>query len=85
MASVTATISEETEQLLDGAVAAGLYTGRSDGIRDALRSYLESNPELARAVAVELYAQDQLDRLTASQFAGVSVEEFDELTGETDG
>ena len=76
MPNVTATIPEETDRLLEGAVEAGLYTGRSDGIRDALRSYFQANPDLARDIAIELYSQGKIDFFTATRLAHESVGEF---------
>ena len=76
MARVSATISNETEQLLSGAIEAGLYTGRSDAVRDAIRSFVDEQPELAKEIAVELYLQDKVGLLTASRLAQVSVRQF---------
>lgn len=76
MARVSATISNETEQLLSGAIEAGLYTGRSDAVRDAIRSFVDERPELAKEIAVELYLQDKVGLLTASRLAQVSVRQF---------
>lgn len=76
MARVSATISNETEQLLSGAVEAGLYTGRSDAVRDAIRSFVDERLELAKEIAVELYLQDKVGLLTASRLAQMSVKEF---------
>lgn len=76
MPRVSATISNETEQLLSGAVEAGLYTGRSDAVRDAIRSFVDDRPELAKEIAVELYVQDKVELLTASRLAQVSVREL---------
>lgn len=76
MARVSATISNETEQLLSGAIEAGLYTGRSDAVRDAIRSFVDERPELAKEIAVELYLQDKVELLTASRLAQVSVRQF---------
>lgn len=83
MPNVTATIAEDTEKILDGVVEAGLYTGRSDGIRNALRSYFESNSDLALEIAIHLYSHGEVDYITASRLAGVPIGEFrNEVTDE---
>lgn len=67
MPQVTVSISEDASRLIDGAVEAGLYSGRSDAVRDHLRSYIRSNPELADQVIV--FATD-------SQWEGPVAEEM---------
>lgn len=79
MPRVSATISNETEQMLSGAVEAGLYTGKSDAVRDAIRSFVDARPELAKDIAVELYLQDKVGLLTASRLAQVPLREFRSL------
>lgn len=75
MAQVTTSLSENTEKLLDGAVLAGIYTGRSDGIREALRTYFRRNPELTQKIVLELYNQGEIDYLTAKRIESISAKE----------
>jgi len=79
MPRVSATISNETERLLSGAVEAGIYTGKSDAVRDAVRSLVDERPELANRLAIELYRRDEIDLVTASRLAQVSGTEFREI------
>lgn len=86
MPQVTASISDDASKLLDGVVSAGLYSGRSDAVRDYLRSYIRSNPGLAQEIAIELYVGGEIDFIAACRLAGMSAvemktilnEEFDE-------
>lgn len=79
MPQVTASISDDTSKLIDGVVAAGLYSGRSDVVRDHLRSYIRSNPELSREIAIELYLGDEIDFITACRMADRSAREMETL------
>lgn len=76
MVNVTASLSSDTLDLLDGAVEAGAYTGRSDGVREALRAYFEARPELAQEIAVELHQEGEIDFITATHLANISADEF---------
>jgi Arc/MetJ-type ribon-helix-helix transcriptional regulator len=79
MPRVSATISNETELLLSGAVKAGIYTGKSDAVRDAVRSLVNEQPELVNKLAVELYRRDEIDLLTVTRLAQVSETELREM------
>jgi predicted HTH domain antitoxin len=65
--------------LLSGAVKAGIYTGKSDAVRDAVRSLVNEQPELVNKLAVELYRRDEIDLLTVTRLAQVSETELREM------
>jgi len=82
MPQVTVSISEEASRLIDGAVEGGLYSGRSDAVRDHLRAYIRSNPELAQQVAVNLYTENKIEFISACRLADLSASELQNLIEE---
>jgi len=71
MPRTTVTIPDDLADLIDGAVAAGVFENKSDAIRHVLREYFEANPDARIAAAVSLYAAEAITLGTAARLAGV--------------
>lgn len=81
MTSKKATISlapAEYEKV-DGLIAEGKFTSRSDVFRTSFRLMLEEKPEYKIDVAVYLYKKGKISIGRAVEIAGMSREEFNEV------
>ena len=68
-------MEEEIEALID----AGYYSSKSDVVKDAMRTLLETKKSLRIAAAVEMYKKGSVSIGRASEISGVSVPEFKDL------
>lgn len=71
MSRTTATIPDDLTDLVDGAVAAGIFENKSDAIRHVLREYFEEHPNARIAAAVALYDSGEITLGTAARLADV--------------
>ncbi len=72
---VSASLSEDVQLYLDGAVEAGVYTNTGDVIRTALREYFDSHSDVAMESAIQMYTakqagnEDDVDLIRAARLA----------------
>lgn len=69
MPRTTATIPDDLTDLVEGAVAAGVFENKSDAIRHVLREYFEENRNDRIAAAVALYESGEVTLGTAARLA----------------
>ncbi len=62
MARIDAKLPTGLAQLLEASGECGLFRGKSDAARTALREYFEQNPEIAMAAVRELIAESSDDK-----------------------
>lgn len=80
-------ISEE----LDILVKKGYYPSKSDLLRDAFRTLLNTKAELRISLAIELYLREKVSLARAAELAGMTTIEFKDvmagrgITRETEG
>ncbi len=64
---------------IEALVKSGYYSSKSDVVKDALRNFLETKPNLRLSAAVELYKCKKLSLGKAAELAGVNIIEFKNL------
>ena len=64
---------------IEALVKSGYYSSKSDVVKDALRNFLETKPNLRLSAAVELYKDKKLSLGKAAELAGVNIIEFKNL------
>ncbi|MCZ7391780.1 MAG: UPF0175 family protein [Candidatus Methanoperedens sp.] len=69
------TISEEIDIL----VKKGYYPSRSDLLKDAFRTLLNTKAELKISLAIELYLKEKVSLAKAAELAGMTTIEFKEV------
>lgn len=67
------TVSDDQKQLLDGAVAAGVFQSRSSAIREVLAAYFESDIHRTAALVA---TDDRVNFRDTTALLDVDVEEF---------
>src|SRR3989339_440580 len=67
------------EEKIEGAIAAGYYSNKSEVVRDALRELFQSKSNLRIASAVELYKKERVSLGRAAELAGVTSIEFKDI------
>lgn len=67
------------EKEIKAVVKAGYYSNRSEVVRDALRSFFESNAQLRLAAAVEMYDRGDVTLGKAAEVSGLNILEFKEV------
>lgn len=70
--SLPATIEREIEAL----IKAGYYTSKSEAVKDAFRTLLDTKPALKLTSAIELYKAGEVSISRAAEIAGMSIEDF---------
>jgi Arc/MetJ-type ribon-helix-helix transcriptional regulator len=82
MARIDAKLPTELAALLEASGESGLFRGKSDAARTAIRAYLEANPEVAvdavRALATDEETEQQLTLGDAVRLTGRPPSEFSE-------
>jgi predicted HTH domain antitoxin len=68
----TATIPDDLNDLMEGAIKSGIFENNSDAIRHVLREYFEENQNARFAAAVSLYEEGTITLGTAARLAGVN-------------
>ncbi len=66
------------EDEIDALIGAGYYSSKSDVVKDALRTLLETKSNLRIAAPVEMYKRGKVSIGKAAELAGISVIEFKE-------
>ena len=67
------------EDEIDALIEAGYYSSKSDVVKDALRTLLETKSNLRVAASVEMYKRGRISIGKAAELAGMSVIEFKEV------
>ncbi len=70
--NLPATIEKEIEAL----IRAGYYSSKSEAIKDAFRTLLDTKPALKLASAIELYKAHEVSLARAAEIAGMNIEDF---------
>ena len=71
MARITGSYPEDIELLIEGAVEAGVFGGKSDALREFARTYFEEHENERVAAAVALYEQEAITLGDAARLADV--------------
>ena len=71
MARITGSYPEDIELLIEGAVEAGVFGGKSDALREFARTYFEEHENERVAAAVALYDQEAITLGDAARLADV--------------
>jgi Arc/MetJ-type ribon-helix-helix transcriptional regulator len=77
MARIDAKLPPGLAQLLEASGECGLFRGKSDAARTALRAYFDQNPEIAMAAIRELVSESDNDG------EGMTLDEAVRLTGQS--
>ena len=73
--SLPPAITEEIEVL----VRSGEYSSKSDVLKNAFRVFLENKPEKRTVIGIEMYRQERVSLMRASEIAGMDFESFKEV------
>lgn len=71
MARITGSYPDDLDLLIDGAVEAGVFGGKSDALREFVREYFEDHENERIAAAVALYDQERITLGDAARLANV--------------
>lgn len=71
MARITGSYPEDIELLIEGAVEAGVFGGKSDALREFARTYFEEHDNERVAAAVALYEREVITLGDAARLADV--------------
>ncbi|MFC6614941.1 UPF0175 family protein [Halopenitus salinus] len=71
MARITGSYPEDLDLLIEGAVEAGVFGGKSDALREFVREYFEDNETERIAAAVALYERERVTLGDAARLADV--------------
>jgi predicted HTH domain antitoxin len=71
MARITGSYPEDIELLIEGAVEAGVFSGKSDALREFARTYFEEHEHERVAAAVALYEREAITLGDAARLADV--------------
>lgn len=71
MARITGSYPEDIELLIEGAVKAGVFGGKSDALREFARTYFEKHENERIAAAVALYEREAITLGDAARLADV--------------
>lgn len=71
MARITGSYPDDLDLLIDGAVEAGVFGGKSDALREFVREYFEEHENERVAAAVSLYEHERITLGDAARLAGV--------------
>jgi len=71
MARTTGSYPEDIELLIEGAVEAGVFSGKSDALREFARTYFKEHENERVAAAVALYEQEAITLGDAARLADV--------------
>lgn len=72
-------LSEVQEKEIAAVIDAGYYTNKSEVVRDALRTFFETKPQLRIAACVEMYKKGIFTLSKCAEIAGLSIEEFKDI------
>lgn len=71
MARITGSYPEDIELLIEGAVQAGVFSGKSDALREFARTYFEKHENERVAAAVALYEREAITLGDAARLTDV--------------
>lgn len=71
MARITGSYPDDLDLLIEGAVEAGVFGGKSDALREFVREYFEDNENERIAAAVALYERERITLGDAARLADV--------------
>jgi predicted HTH domain antitoxin len=71
MARITGSYPEDLDLLIEGAVEAGVFGGKSDALREFVREYFEEHKNERIAAAVALYERERVTLGDAARLASV--------------
>ena len=71
MARITGSYPDDLDLLIEGAVEAGIFGGKSDALREFVREYFEANEHDRVAAAVALYERERITLGDAARLAAV--------------
>lgn len=71
MATITGSYPDDLEILIEGAVEAGVFGGKSDALREFVREYFEDHENERIADAVALYERERITLGDAARLADV--------------
>jgi predicted HTH domain antitoxin len=71
MARITGSYPEDLDLLIEGAVEAGVFGGKSDALREFVREYFEDHENERIAAAVALYERERITLGDAARLAAV--------------
>jgi predicted HTH domain antitoxin len=72
MARITGSYPDDLDLLIEGAVEAGVFSGKSDALREFARDYFDDHDEERVAAAVALYERETITLGDAARLAGVN-------------
>ena len=67
------------EEEVKALIRRGVYSSKSDAIRDAFRFLFENKPMLRNTAAIELYRENKVSIRRAAEIAGVTTIEFKDM------
>jgi len=71
MPRITGSYPDDLDLLIEGAVEAGIFGGKSDALREFVRTYFEANENERIAAAVALYEREEITLGDAARLAAV--------------
>ena len=71
MARITGSYPDDLDLLIEGAVEAGVFGGKSDALREFVREYFEGHENERIAAAVALYERERITLGDAARLADV--------------
>ena len=72
MARITGSYPDDLDLLIEGAVEAGVFSGKSDALREFARDYFDDHDEERIAAAVALYERKTITLGDTARLAGVN-------------
>jgi len=82
MARITGSYPDDLDLLIEGAVEAGIFSGKSDALREFARDYFDDHDEERVAAAVALYEREVITLGDAARLAGVNRFEMKDVLSE---
>ena len=64
------------EKEIEALIRAGYYSSKSEAIKDAFRTLLDTKPALKLASLIELYKAGEVSLSRAAEIAGMNIEDF---------
>ena len=71
MARITGSYPEDLDLLIEGAVEAGIFGGKSDALREFVRTYFEDHENERIAATIALYEREEITLGDAARLAAV--------------
>ncbi|MBI2135530.1 UPF0175 family protein [Candidatus Woesearchaeota archaeon] len=78
----TVSLSDMMSLELKALIKCGIYTSKSDVVRDAMRCLYTHQPTLKLNIAIELYKEGEVSIGKAAEIAGMSTVDFKEILAE---